>query len=66
MTLTAKQLKRVALKLGYSVKEGSKHSLVYTAHGLVTTIPRGRIKKGTLEAILKQLGIDRSELAKLL
>jgi len=66
MNLTAKQLKRVALKLGYQIKEGKKHLLVYSESGLVTTIPRGRIKVGTLAAILKQMGITRDELAKLL
>lgn len=66
MNLTAKQLKKVALKLGYRVKEGKKHLIVFTESGLVTTIPRGRIKPGTLSAILKQMGIDRDELSNLL
>ncbi len=66
MNLSGKQLKKVALKLGYEIKEGKKHVLVFTESGLVTTIPRGRIKAGTLSAILKQMGITRDELAKLL
>jgi len=66
MNLTAKQLRRVTLKLGYRIKEGKKHLLVYSESGLVTTIPRGRIKSGTLAAILKQLGIGKDDLAKLL
>jgi predicted RNA binding protein YcfA (HicA-like mRNA interferase family) len=66
MNLTAKQMKKVALKLGYKIKEGKKHLLVYGAAGPVTTIPRGRIKSGTLDAILKQMGITKDELAKLL
>ncbi len=66
MNLTAKQLKKAALKLGYNVKEGKKHLLVYNSSGLITTLPRGRIKHGTLAAILKQMGIDREELDKLL
>ncbi len=66
MNLTAKQLKKVALKLGYRIKEGKKHVLVYSESGLVTTVPRGRIKPGTLAAILGQMGISREELLRLL
>jgi len=66
MNLTAKQLKKVALKLGYRIKEGKKHVLVYGESGLVTTIPWGRIKPGTLAAILAQMGISKDELANLL
>ena len=66
MNLTAKQMKKVALKLGYHIKEGKKHVPVYSESGLVTTIPWGRIKAGTLAAILKQIGITRDELAGLL
>ncbi len=46
MNLTAKQLKKVALKLGYRIREGKKHLLVYSESGLVATISRGRIKSG--------------------
>lgn len=66
MRLTAKQLKKVALKLGYRIKEGKRHLLVYSESRLVTTIPRGRIKPGTLAAILGQMGISKDELANLL
>jgi hypothetical protein len=66
MNLTAKQLKKVALKLGYRVKEGKKHLLVYGESGLVTTVPRGRIKPGTLAAILGRIGISKDELGKML
>jgi len=66
MKLTAKQLRRVALKLGYRIKEGKKHLLVYSESGLMTTIPRGRIKSGTLVAILRQMGIGKDDLSKLL
>jgi hypothetical protein len=66
MNLTAKQLKKVALKLGYRIKEGKKHLLIYGELGLVTTVPRGRIKSGTLAAILGQMGISKDELANLL
>lgn len=66
MNLTAKQLKKVALKLGYRIKEGKKHLLVYGDSGLVATVPRGRIKSGTRAAILKQMGVSKDELANLL
>ena len=66
MNLTAKQLRKVALKLGYRVKEGKKHLLVYGESGLVATVPRGKIKPGTLTAILKQMGISRDDLANFL
>ncbi|HTY22597.1 MAG TPA: type II toxin-antitoxin system HicA family toxin [Desulfomonilaceae bacterium] len=66
MNLTAKQLKKVAHRLGYQVKEGKKHSLIYGQSRLVATLPRGRIKPGTLAAILKQMGISKDDLADLL
>jgi len=66
MNLTSKRLRQVAYKLGYRIKEGKKHLLVYGQSGIVTTIPRGRIKAGTLAAILKEMGISKDELSKLL
>ncbi len=66
MNFTSKQLRKVARKLGYRIKEGRKHLLLYSESGLVTTIPRGRIKPGTLAAILKQMGLGKDELDKLL
>jgi hypothetical protein len=66
MNLTAKQLKKVALKLGYRIKEGKKHLLVYDEAGLIATVPRGQIKPGTLAAILKQMGMSKEDLADLL
>jgi predicted RNA binding protein YcfA (HicA-like mRNA interferase family) len=68
MSYTAKQLIRAAKKLGYEVKEGSKHTLIYdpTSGRRLTTIPRGFIPRGTLRAILKQMGITESELKRLI
>jgi len=66
MNLTAKHLKKLALKLGYRVKEGKKHLLIYDESGLCTTVPRGRIKPGTLASILKQMGIEKDECFRLL
>jgi predicted RNA binding protein YcfA (HicA-like mRNA interferase family) len=61
MSYNSKQLIRAAKKLGYEVKEGSKHTLVYDpiTGRRITTIPRGFIPKGTLNAILKQMGYPR-------
>ncbi len=66
MNFTSKQLRKVARKLGYRIKEGRRHLLLYSESGLVTTIPRGRIKPGTLAAILKQMGLGKDELDKLI
>lgn len=68
MNLTGNHLKRVALKLGYIPVEGGKHIRVYDAEGIyITTLPRGKIKKkGTLEGIIKQMGITRDRLNELL
>ncbi|MBW1992798.1 MAG: type II toxin-antitoxin system HicA family toxin [Deltaproteobacteria bacterium] len=68
MSYTARQLVRAVKKLGFRVKEGSKHTLVYDpATGRrITTIPRGYIPKGTLKAILKQLGLTEAQLKSLL
>lgn len=68
MSYTAKKLIRAAKKLGYEIKEGSKHTLVYDpATGRrITTIPRGYIPRGTLRAILKQMGVTEAELRKLI
>jgi predicted RNA binding protein YcfA (HicA-like mRNA interferase family) len=54
MSYTAKQLIRAAKKLGYEIKEGGKHILVYdpTTGRRITTVQRGFIPKGTLSAIL--------------
>ena len=66
MNLTGKHLERVALKLGYQVKPGEKHYLGYTEDKLITTLPRGEIKPGTLAAILKKLGVSRRQLERML
>jgi len=67
MSCTAKQLIRAVKKLGYEIKEGSKHTLVIdpTTERRLSTIPRGNIRKGTFNAILKQLGITETEFKKL-
>jgi predicted RNA binding protein YcfA (HicA-like mRNA interferase family) len=64
MSYTGKQLIRVAKKLGYAVKEGGKHTLIYDPRSgrRITTIQRGFIPKGTLNAILKQMRINEAEL----
>ena len=68
MSYTAKQLIRAAKKLGYRLKEGGKHNLVIdpVTERRISTIPRGYIPKGTLNAILKQMGITEAQLKNLL
>jgi predicted RNA binding protein YcfA (HicA-like mRNA interferase family) len=68
MSYTRKDLIRAAKKLGYRIKEGGKHTLVIdpATEQRITTIPRGYIPKGTLKAILKQMGLTENELKKLL
>lgn len=65
MSYTAKQFIRAAKKLGYSIKEGGKHTLVYDpATGRrIITIHRGFV---TLNAILKQMGITEEKLKSLI
>jgi predicted RNA binding protein YcfA (HicA-like mRNA interferase family) len=64
---TGKDLVRAARKLGLTPVEGKKHIRVYdNAGNYITTIPRSKIKKGLLSAILKQLGITEAELKRLL
>ncbi|MCL4503017.1 MAG: type II toxin-antitoxin system HicA family toxin [Deltaproteobacteria bacterium] len=67
MSYTGKQLIRAAKKLGYQIKEGGKHTLVFDPQSgrRISTIQRGYIPKGTFNAILKQLGITEAELKKL-
>jgi predicted RNA binding protein YcfA (HicA-like mRNA interferase family) len=67
MNYTGKHLRRVALKLGFTVVEGKKHMRVYDAAGrYVSTLPRGIIKPGTLRAILKQMGLSKAQLSNLI
>jgi len=68
MSYSRKDLIRAAKKLGYRTKEGAKHTLVIdpATEQRISTIPRGYIPKGTLNAILKQMGITEAGLKKLL
>jgi uncharacterized protein YwgA len=68
MNLTGKPHAKMALKLGFVIKEGRKHILVYDQRGnFITIFSRGKIKKkGTLAAIIKQMGITAEELQSLL
>ncbi len=66
MNIRGSHLKKIVLRLGYEVREGKEHILVIGHSGLLTTIPRGRLKAGTLRGILKALGISEADLARLL
>ena len=63
-----KDVLRVAKKLGYSVRppKRRKHYVVVDGPRMVTTVPKGRIKKGTLDNIIKDLGITKQEFNTLL
>ena len=63
-----KDVLRVAKKLGYSVRppKRRKHYVVIDGPRMVTTVPKGRIKKGTLDNIIKDLGITKQEFNTLL
>ncbi|MGQ9688913.1 MAG: type II toxin-antitoxin system HicA family toxin [Desulfobaccales bacterium] len=64
---SGKDMVRVVRKLGLIPVEGKKHTRVYDAQAkYITTIPRSKIKKGLLSVILKQLGITKADLKKLL
>lgn len=63
MNIRGKRLAGVAVKHGYQIKEGAKHILVLADGKLITTIPRGKIKDGTLRGILKRLGISVEQLS---
>ena len=67
MNYTGRHLSKAAIKLGYVIKEGGKHILVLDRMGrFITIFSRGKIKKkGTMAAILKQIGITEAELKKL-
>ena len=58
-----KDVLRVAKELGYSVRppKRRKHYVILEESRIVTTVPKGRIKKGTLNAIIKDLGITKQE-----
>jgi len=58
---------RVARKLGYQVRppKRRKHYVILDGPRIVTTVPKGKLKKGTLAAIIKDLGITREEFNRL-
>ena len=66
MEIRREHIAKVAKKLGYNIRQGSKHILVLNEQTLVTTIPLGKIKDGTLRVILKRLDISLDLLSDLL
>lgn len=66
MNIRGSHLKKIAIKLGYEIREGKKHILVIGRSGLLTTIPRGHLKSGTLRGILRAFGISDEDLRKFL
>lgn len=65
--IRGKDVIRVAKKLGYTVRppKRRKHYVVLDGPRIVTTVPKGRIKRGTLYDIIKDLGISKQEFDKL-
>ena len=66
MPPTPKQLMKLLESRGFELKrvKGSHHFFVHPESGHITPVPihRKDLKKGTYYAILKQAGIDESEL----
>lgn len=58
---------RVAKKLGYQMRppKRRKHYVILDGARIVTTVPKGKIKKGTLAAIIKDLGVTKEQFDKL-
>ena len=50
---------RAIRRAGFEIREGAKHTAVLKDDQIVTMIPRGRkiLKKGTLNGIIKDLGM---------
>ena len=66
--VTSSRVLRVAKKLGYSVRMGSKHIVIHDGIKIITIIPRSNkpIKSGTLKGIIKDLGLTVEDFRKIL
>lgn len=62
-TIRGKHVLHVAEKLGYSVRQPKrrKHYVICQGPRIVTVVPKGKIKQGTLLNIIKDLGISKEE-----
>jgi len=54
---------RVVKKAGFEIREGARHTVVIKDDQIITMIPRGSkvLKKGTLNGIIKDLGMTLEE-----
>jgi hypothetical protein len=53
---TAEKLCRLAQKCGFVLKEGGRHTKVLASDGIIiTTIPRGKLKREVTKGAIKQL-----------
>jgi predicted RNA binding protein YcfA (HicA-like mRNA interferase family) len=54
---------RAIKKAGFEIKEGAKHTAVIRGDQIIIMIPRGSkvLKKGTLNGIIKDLGMTLKE-----
>jgi predicted RNA binding protein YcfA (HicA-like mRNA interferase family) len=62
-----KDVVRVAKKLGYQVRQPKrrKHYVIIDGPRIVTIVPKGKIKQGTLSGIIKDLGLTKERFNKL-
>ena len=63
MAIRGEQIGKVATKLGFNIRPGSKHILVLNEQTLITTIPRGKIRDGRMKSTIKILGISSTDAA---
>ena len=66
--LTAREVVRVAQRLGYQVREGARHMVIHDGKQVITTVPRtrGSLKRGLVAGIISDLGLTREEFRRLL
>lgn len=66
--IRGKDILRVAKKLGYQIRKPKrrKHFVVLDGPRIVAAVPKGRIRSGTLHAIIKKLGLTKEEFNKLI
>jgi predicted RNA binding protein YcfA (HicA-like mRNA interferase family) len=66
--VTAREIVRVARRLGYPVREGAKHTIIHDGRQVITTVPRssGSLKRGLVAGIISDLGLSAGEFRRLL
>ena len=61
--LKPERVVRAIKRAGFEIREGAKHTAVIRDDQIITMIPRGSkvLKKGTLNGIIKDLGMTLKE-----